>query len=392
MADVFDFCGKISLGKETEKFKPVEKKEFQSGWVNHTVKFNVISGNNRILCMAQGGKWINDSKNSIKTYSKSTTDENGKTIRGSAIEIPWSKRFDESEIDRVAGFRRYVVDTGDYKKRYKLQDLVAAFENGSVTEEMKTQVGIYSLEDAKAALDRSKAKRKVFISEWDFVDYVVKMLQSETIKDKMFNVSGSYEVQYSPGKGRFYTNYHVDRITLAPDDAEPVTDMKINFYYGENAWDDSSYDESGKCYVRGWVSYYDGMFKKNGFKDIVVVVKEDNEKKRNALKRKFSCDDGIKQIGLTLQVMDGAETIELTMDMLDEETRDDIECGLLSWEEVKRDLGGRAIGDRVSELRFKELTPRKNVAQDTVYAREDMTPATNEMVNDDFDLFADDDI
>ena len=138
-------------------------------------------------------------------------------------------------------------------------------------------------------------------------------------------------------------------------------------------------------------------FEKNGFKDVVIVIREENEKKRNALKRKFTCDDGIKQIGLTLCVIEGAETIELTMDMLDEETREDIECGLLDFEEVKRELGGRAIGDRISELRFAELTPKKNVAQDTVYSVEDMHPAREDVVEEEdedtteVDLFDDDD-
>ena len=134
--------------------------------------------------------------------------------------------------------------------------------------------------------------------------------------------------------------------------------------------------------VNGWFNYYDSNLKKNGFQNIVVVIKEDNDKKRNALKRKFSVDEGIKQIGLTLSVIDGAETIELTMDMLDDETREDIECGLLDWKTVKKELGGRAIGDRISELRFTELTPKKNVAQDTAYTADDMHPAREDIIED----------
>ena len=395
MANNFNFCGRIALGKETEKFKPIDRKEFASSWMNTTVKFNVISGANRILCVAQGGKWKDDKKNSVKTFSKSTTDANGKVTKGEKIEIAWAKRFDEAEIAKVAGFKKFVVDTGDYKKRYKLQDLVAAFENGTVTDEMMGQMEIDNLDDAKAALEKSKAKRKEFISEWDFAEYMIKVAQSEKLKDKLFNISGDYEIQYSADKDRFYTNYHVNRVTLAAEDAEPNTEMKIDFLFGEDSWDDSDYEETGKVMVNGWVSYYDSSLKKNGFKDMVVVIREDNDKKRNALKRKFTCEDGIKQIGLTLSVIEGAEVIELTLDMVDEETREDIECGLLDWEEVKRELGGRAIGDRISELRFAELTPKKNVAQDTVYTADDMHPAREDVVEEDeeediVDLFDED--
>lgn len=382
MADIFNFTGKISLGKDSEKFHPIERKEFSSGWMNTTVKFNCVSGTNRVLCMTQGGKWKDDKKNTVKTFGKSTTDENGKVTKGTTIEIPWAKRFDEDQIEKVAGFRKFVVDTGDYKMRYKLQDLVKAFENGTVTDEMIEEIGFDNLDDAKAALEKSQAKRKEFISEWDFAEYMVKVAQSEKMKDKLFNISGSYEVQYNADKDRFYVNYHVNRVTLAVEDAEPKTEMKVDFYFGEDAWDDSTYDETGKCFVKGWFAYYDNNLKKTGFKDAVVVIREENEKKRNALKRKFSCDDGIKQIGLTLSVIEGAEVIELTMDMLDDETREDIECGLLDFEDVKRELGGRAIGDRVSELRFTELTPKKNVAQDTMYAVEDMHPAREDVVEE----------
>lgn len=389
MANVFNFVAKISLPKETEKFKPIEKKEFASSWMNTTVKFNAISGTNRVLCLVQGGRWKDDSKNTVKTFSKSTTNESGKVTKGASIEIPWSKRFDKSEIEKVAGFKKFVADTGNYKERYKLQDLVKAFENGTVTDEQMAEFNIETLEDAKTALEKSQAKRREFISEWDFAEFVAKLVSSDKYKNALFNISGNYETQYSVDKDRFYTNYHVNRITLAAEDAEPKTEMKVDFLYGPDSWDDSCLEETGKVMVSGFLSYYDSNLKKNGFQNVSIVIREDNEKKRNALKRKFAVDEGIKQIGLTLSVIEGAETIELTMDMLDDETREDIECGLLDWETVKKELGGRAIGDRISELRFTELTPKKNVAQDTIYTADDMHPAREEVINDDENVIED---
>lgn len=389
--DKFNFCGKIALGRESDKFHPVDRREFQSGWMNTTVKFNCISGMNRILCMAQGGKWKVDNKNIIKTYSKSTTDENGKTIKGEVIDIPWSKRFDPDEISKVAGFRKFTCDTGDTKMRYKLQDLVDAFENGNVTDEMMEQVGIDNEADAKAALEKSQAKKRVFLSEYDFVEHLVKVLQSGKYKDRLFYISGNYDVQYNPDKQQFYTNYHVNRVVLAPDDAEASTELKMDFFFGEDAWDDSQRDENGKCYVNGWVSYYDNNLKCNGFKPTVIAIKEANEKALNRLKTKFNIDDGIKQIGLTLMVIEGAERVEITLDMLSEEEREDIECGLLDFEEVKRSMNNSVVGDRVSELRFIELTPKKNVVQDTIYTVEDMHPAMAKQEDEVMDIFSDDD-
>lgn len=382
MANNFSFVGKIALGRDSDKFHPIERKDFSSGWTNTTVRFNCVSGTNRILCMTQGGKWTNDGKNTVKTFGKSTTDENGKVIKGEKIEISWNKRFDPNEIAKVAGFRKFVVDTDDYKKRYRLQDLVKALENGSVTDDQMEEFGIDNLDDAKTALEKSQAKRKEFLTEWDFAEYMTRVCQSEKLKNKLFNISGNYEVSYNADKDRFYVNYHVNRVTLAAEDAEPKTEMKVDFYYGEDAWDDSTYEETGKCFVNGWFDYYDNNLKKNGFQNVVIVIREDDEKKRKALKRKFTCDEGIKQIGLTLSVIEGAEVIELDISMVDDETREDIEMGLLDWETVKRELGGRAIGDRVSELRFSELTPKKNVPQDTMYSADDMCPAIEDVIDE----------
>ena len=371
---VFNFCGKISLGRESEKFKPVERRDFNSGWTNTTVRFNCISGANRILCVAQGGKWKNDKKNAIKTLGKTTTDENGKVTKGEKIEIPWSKRFDADQIDKVAGFRKFVCDTGDVKMRYKLQNLVNAFKNGTVTDEMMEETGINNADDAKEALEKSNAKKRAFLSEWDFAEHIAKVAASDKFKNKLFYISGNYDVSYNSEKQQFYTNYHVNRVVLAPDDAEPTTTLKVDFYFGEDAWNDDNYEETGKCYINGWTNYYDSNVKKTGFKPIVVAVRED-EKKAKALKRKFNVEDGIKQIGLTLNVIEGAERQEITMEMLDDETREDIEAGLLDFESVKREMGGNVIGDRVSELRFVELAPKKNTVQDTVYTIDNMCPA-----------------
>ena len=391
MADVFNFCGKIALGKDSDKFHPVDRREFKSGWMNTTVKFNCISGTSRILCTTQGGKWKDDSRNTIMTYGKSTTDANGKVIKGDKLEISWAKRFDEDQIDKVAGFRKFTCDTGDTKMRYKLQDIVDG--KAEISDEL-IQDGLDTMDAVKTALEKSKAKKKVFLSEWDFAEHMAKVAASDKFKDRLFYISGTYDVQYSPDKDRFYTNYHVNKVVLAPADAEPKTELKIDFYLGENAFNDSQYEETEKCHVNGWVSYYDSGLKKNGFSPIVVTIKE-SEKKTAGLKKKLAVEEGIKQVGLTLNVIEGAEVVEITMDMLDDETREDIELGLLDFEEVKKAMGGNAMGDRVSELRFAELTPKKNKLQDTIYNADDMHAAREEVIvdttdEDDIDIFDED--
>ena len=200
-----------------------------------------------------------------------------------------------------------------------------------------------------------------------------------------------YDIAYNADKQRYYTTFHVNRVFLMPDDAVPETTLKVDFFFSEDSFDDSQYEETGKAYVNGWVNYYDSSVKANGFMPLTVTVKE-NENKIAGLKRKFSCEsDEIKQVGLTLKVVDGSERVEITIDMLTEEEQEDIACGILDFEEVKRAMNNSVVGERISELRFVELTPRKSTVQDTVYHLEDMHEARAKVVDEAEDIFASDD-
>lgn len=370
----FDFCGKISLGKETDKFKPIERKEFASSWMNTTVKFNCISDTNRVLCVAQGGKWKQDSKNSVKTFSKTYTDENGNKVKGQVIEIAWDKRFDEEEVSKVAGFKKFTVDTGDVKQRYLLRDIVKAFEDGEVTDEMLAQAGVTTKEEAEEALKKNEAKRKSFISEWDFSEYVAKVAASEKFRDKLFYISGYYDVQRNAENGNWFTNYRVNRLVLAKEDAKASTEMKMTVFFTDDCIDDESFAENGKAFLNGYINYYDGNVKANGFKPVSIVIRD--EKLLKAMKKKLTAEeDEVKSIGVVVKVIEGAERKEIKLEDLDEDTREDIECGLLDFEEVRKALGGNVVGDRISELRFDGLWAEKRTVEDTTYTVEDMVPA-----------------
>lgn len=390
MLDTFEFYGEIKPIKKTEKFDPITKTEYKSGWCNVTTNFNVVSGFNRVMVQAKGGMWTDPKKNSVKTFSKSTTDANGKVTKGKQITIEWDKRNSQEEIEKVAGFKKFVVDLGNKKMRYALQHIV---ESGAITDEQQMETGCDTVEAAKEAFEKSNNKRKVFIAESDFAEYCAKLVQSDKISGKVFRVTGDYEVQYSADKQKFYTNYHVRRIELMGGDVEQKLLLKTEFYFSADAWDDSNYAENEKVFVNGFVKYYDSSVKDFGFKPMTIVV-TGTEKKVDALKKKFAYDDGaIKCIDLNLDVVDGAERKEIRLEDLDEEVRDDIEMGLLNFETVKREMGGGIAGPIVSELRFADLGSTKG-AQETAYTKDDMHPAVVKVDDtadddEDIDLFDD---
>lgn len=366
----FTFYGKIIPAKETTSFHPIDRKNFSSGWTNTTCKFNVLSDTNRIMVTAQGGKWVDDSRNSIITTGQKP-EGGGKR---ETVTIPWEKRFEKSEIDKVAAFRHYVVDLEDKETRMKLNSLVKAFENGDVTDEMIEESGYATLEATKEALDKANKRRHVFISAWDFAEYMTKVVASDKIKDKIFKISGTQEISYN--NGRFYTNYMVNRVELASD-AEPSTNMVVDFYFA----DDCVSENEDVSYLTGWSSYYDSSLKKNGFYPVSIAVR--NEKDLKLARKKFVVGESeIANVGLSVSVIDGADRVAITIDDLDEETREEINAGWMTFEEVVRAMGGNKIGERITELRFAGLNPRKNKVEDTTYSVEDMKPAMNVVTDD----------
>ena len=370
MANQFVFYGKIVPVKETTSFHPIDRKSFSSGWTNTTCKFNVLSDTNRIMVTAQGGKWVDDSRNSIITTGQKPED-GGKR---ETVTIPWDKRFDKEWIDKVAGFRHYIVDLEDKDARKKLNALVKAFEDGSVTDEIIEESGYNTLEDAKEALDKANKRRHVFISAYDFSEYMTKVVASDKIKDKIFRISGNQEISYN--NGRFYTNYMVNRVELASD-AETSTNMVVDFYFA----DDCVSENEDVSYLNGWSSYYDSSLKKNGFFPISIAIR--NEKDLKLIKKKFVVGESeVANVGLSVNVIDGADRVEITMEDLDEDTQAEIEAGWMTFEEVVRAMGGNKIGERITELRFAGLNPRKNKVEDTTYSVEDMKPAMNIVADD----------
>ena len=196
---------------------------------------------------------------------------------------------------------------------------------------------------------------------------------SQEIKDKIFKISGTQEIQYN--NGRFFTNYMINRVELASN-AEENTNMLVDFYFAE----DCVSENDGVAYLSGWSSYYDSSVKKNGFYPVSVAIR--NEKDIKLAKKKFVVGDSeIANVGLAVNVIDGADRIAITMDDLDEETREEIEAGWMTFDEVVRAMGGNKIGDRVTEIRFAGLNPRKKQVEDTTYSVDDMVPAMN-VVND----------
>ena len=98
----FEIIATLKAVKDSENFKALEVRDFESGWQNTKYRFNAISGNNRFMLEISGGKWVDDKKNQILTFSRA---EAGK--KPEKMTVKWEDRRSQEMINKVAGYNIY---------------------------------------------------------------------------------------------------------------------------------------------------------------------------------------------------------------------------------------------------------------------------------------------
>ena len=368
MANMISFVGKIRKIKDG-----YTEQEFSGGLVKKRLRFQALCGNSVQWLEVSALVWKDAKKNKVYTL---------KTVEGDKDEkmtVEWENRLDADVINSVPGYKRFVVDTDTFARRKELE------EKG--------------LDDE---LEKSKKKRKEFIHESDFIDYLIKVLDNDKSKDMIFRINGVAEYSYGSNKDMFYRAFIPQKIFRVPDDTEQCCAGSMKLYFAEGAVDDTCADETGDYVINAFVDYYDQNAKMSAFSPIAVKIAADH-KMANGFKKRFSKAEGdeIKELGVGVEFINGAKTVDITMDMLSDEQREAIEDGMVTFEELKAELGGKAFGERVSEIRLTGLMKGyASGVQDTMYTIEDLRKkpikkVSKDETNDDVadvDIFEDDDI
>lgn len=399
MAVQFDITGKISIGKETESFKPYEERAFNSGWTNKTLNWNIISGDNRFNLRNRGG-FFADGHNDVVVFAKDGVDGNGNKIKGDMFRIPWKERLTHSRLAEVVEWKKWIVELEKPRFRWELQNALDKVKEGEeLTEEEVVKFGASDEKGLTAALEKSQKKRKEFIAEADFVDFMYKVISSGKYADKKFRITGTYDMQYSEENQRFYCNYVPQRVYLVEDEAEETATANTTLYYNHESLVDAK-EEKGKYYVNGYVSVYDNNRKANVFAPYAIAFDaNDNEKKVNKLVDMFTIEDeSVKEVGVVVSLLNGAQRTSIELEDLDEETQDNILLGLTTLEDVRKELGGSMYGERITENKFvKFARGYARGAEETAYTSDNLTitPLVKEDSSaieeaDSEDLFADD--
>ena len=361
----FNFVGKIVPVKDTDKFKGYTETVYdKTKWMKQRLVFNIVAGDNKHLVEINAGKWQDDEKNSV-IYTMSRAAEGKKSEK---IQIPWSKRNDPSVIETVAGNRILTIDTDNFNHRKELK------EAGDT-----------------AGLEESNKKRRHFLAGTDFCDFAKKVVYSDKIKDWSFRVSGNIVYTYNEKSGIYYQSYEVNKIYRVDDNAEPTCEINIPFYFAEEFMDKDS-AEDGKAVMSGYTQFYDSNTKKNWFCPVVLVVRGDKDviDITEELLSDFE-DNEICKAVLSCQAINGAQRRDIKIEDLDERTQKAIQAGIMSEAQAIRNAGGQVYGDRIQEIRFKEIIKH---SEHTAFTLEDCMkkPYKEEEAIDIFNENEDDDI
>ena len=357
----FTFIGKIVPIKDTDSFKGYTETVYDSKWMSQKLRFNVVAGDNRHLVEINAGRWQDEKKNSVVyTYSKA---KDGKPSE--SIQIPWSKRNDPSEIEKVAGYKVFTVDTDTYSNRKALKDA----------------------EDAEG-LAASEKKRKHFLAGTDFIDWTRKVVNSDKIKDMMFKVQGSIEYSYSEKTGKYYSTYEVNKIYRAEDDAEPKSEANIHFYFTENFMNKDFVTSDGKAILSGYTQFRDSRTKGDWFCPIDLAMRESNTEVVEGIEEILSDfgDNEVCKVLLSCNVIDGAQKADIQITDLDEKTQKAIKLGLMDAKQAIKNAGGQMYGPKIQEVRFNSIV---KASEQTVFTEEDLTVAPH-IKEESVDIFADD--
>lgn len=417
MSIQLEIVGKLSIGKETDKFKPYEETEYPSktkgkaNWIKRKLSFNVISGDNRHLFTIDGGKFADDS-GKVYLFSKGYKDDAGNQVKGEAFDIPFSERLTSSRLAEVAEFKKFVIDTEKPSRRYKLEKMAEKIHEGkSVTDEELQEVGIENPDNITPELEKSKKRRKEFVSQWDYAEFIKKLIDSKKYEGKKFKILGEIDYTYSEKNQKFYENFIPTRIYLANDDETEVSHATINFLYNKDSLDDGSVEEKDRYYINGYVNVYNSDRKKNIPCPLTISLKanyDSEDEKLNKIRELYVKwftinDDSWKELGVIVDLINGSQKVEIDESMLNDEQQDLLLLGEITLDDIRAEMGGSVYGDRIQEKLFYKIAKGYTKGRkDTVYQDSDFiiepiqvmestsTDVTEEILDD--DLFGDDEI
>lgn len=312
----FQFCGEPVVPSENARTPFVKRDSvmFSSGETDKiSINFGIKNLGNCPYVTAQGFK-----HGTVRTRDKNNT----------AIEVAWENRLDEDVISQVSSLNKFVVNL---------------------------------------------TERKVFITEWDMIEYLENVLPD--FKDDIA-VRGRFIRRPGSGasKDRYFDEFRLDTVIAASKLEKYKRGMRFvaDLYYNKDCLDTSAAKSEGKIYLRSYTPMWISSERKEMMVPLDVVfdlaqhdidLSTDIGKKRmkyfldKQLGNKF---DKYKKVRWAVGVVNGAKEIKLDESCLNDLQREEIELGISTIEDFMPDapVFGRTVREYElirNSMKAKEL-------------------------------------
>lgn len=376
----FEFTSKLEILNDTEKFKAYKKHEASSGWINEELMINARNEDSAVLVSLKDGYY----KQANYTFERNgigEKNEDGSWKEAPKIKVNWNDRKNQTIIDKVANYQKYVLDFSNNKERYDLRIMIEKLENKAIQEEEKNKLieeceNTYKtskIDELKTKLKELEGLRYEFLSRVDMIEVFKK--EFPKYKDLVFKTTGN--LTFSEWKGNVYRNFEVKKIEKALDTDKRILKADIDLYFNSESLDESLFEDTKKYIINAYTKSYDGQLKKEIFLPIALIMdasRLDLENKKHKGKVDFLInplrvedDNTYYQLQYNVKITRGAEKKEITIDDLTDFQRSQVEVGLKTLEQIKKDLGGNKFGDRVDEIRLININTKdfQNGAEET---------------------------
>lgn len=231
------------------------------------------------------------------------------------MEVDWDDRFDADVIDKVASYRKYIVDLGE--------------DHGG---------------------------RQEFITVYDMIDFLREHLPDY---DGRVVVTGQFTRDWYGKKKMYYSKFRIQNVFAASEERKSRLMITADLFYNKDSFDDSDFDENKKitldCYIEQYINKDEGR----KYVPIQVVFSGakydmENERHKKLLDYKMKYikvkSKDMVHIPWEMVLLRGAEEADFDESMLTDAQKEQIELGIKTLDDFKPK--GNIYGDRIDEFRL----------------------------------------
>lgn len=336
--NTFNFVGRLGYGEA-----PLNTKKLSdtSAWSRTRLNVSVRNDNNsQFLNM----EYIHsDSVKACKILGKD----------GSMFEVNLADTAKPEVIEKSADFTRVTIDLEtDFEKKKQYMSLIFKKRNHEMKkDEDKTQEDLDKIKEYEQQIKELAVNRVSFCHMQDAIRFLNSALP--VIDKQKVRVTGQVKCNYYNGKNNL--QYIPSLIELVPEDTENQLKVFVDFFYDKDGIDDDAKEK--KMVVNGYIG--EKVKKVDKLYPLAVAfdyakVDEENPQHKMLLDYmkgifKITNKKEVHKIGLELNVLNGAETVEFSEDCLTEQQKMEIALGLSKLEDFKP--RGNIYGSKIQELR-----------------------------------------